>query len=310
MPSVSNSSPPTDRHAHTTWSVSRATMEESQKFDVFPPQAGVALPERAVLAQELDSQELGYQKQYSERNRDVEAARESKLVVYYQGRRNMTKFAMRCFSMLVSIIAISLSASDDQYFYFTGRAYYWCTPILLIPLLWDVVELVTIRVRGRNPGILSGWHVGVELVAFTACVLAIAFVALEYEEMVLNFDHPETPMEWKHRMLVLLALLALITVDRFGLFVFACVETYRRNESHKVEAIVRALRQIDRETSDDAKANRDARSDYQKRLPVYYRQALHVHEFGSAPAAHRELPSHPAPSEMPTDRMLPVEMGG
>ncbi|KAH9990070.1 hypothetical protein F4779DRAFT_610182 [Xylariaceae sp. FL0662B] len=258
-------------------------MEEYQKYNIFP---GQSIPEK------VDS------------NSDN------------QGTWNNAKLALRCSNFVVCIIMIGISA-DKQTDTSTLNVpnWYFCLPIALISILWDAAELIVVRVRKRNPGILPGWHVAIDFAIFGGTVTALSFVAMDLSYVFgpwASETHPTTKAT-QSRTSALLGFIALFCIVRFVLFVLACIETHRRNRAAQVERVLKALRQTDGNIKETPLAYRANDPLYQQvhgyTNDAYHGQHIPTQELSATIRYPQELSSEPAfHAEMPGDRVFPVEL--
>ncbi|KAI1120772.1 hypothetical protein F5Y10DRAFT_117242 [Nemania abortiva] len=169
---------------------------------------------------------------------------------YHQGRWNATKLALRCLSFVLSIVIIGLSAnqgvrvsnlSEDHWGFYIN--WYFTLPITLISIGTDGTELMFSFLWKRNPGLHPGWHIGIELALLGGNIVALIFISTTIPGDYTYYYFPDFPRDLGHIIIATVAFLGIFTVNRFILFVIACVDTHRYHTAAQVQLIVQTLRQ-------------------------------------------------------------------
>ncbi|KAJ8133495.1 hypothetical protein O1611_g129 [Lasiodiplodia mahajangana] len=177
-------------------------------------------------------------------------ANEGGLWSHHQGGWNVTKLVLRCLSFVLSIVIIGLSvnegirlsgASDARRFY---TSWWFTLPLALISIGVDGAELIFGFLWKRNPGIHPGWHIGIELVLLGGNIVALIFISSTIPGYYgYYYDDPNFARAISHLLIVTVAFVGIFTVNRFILFVIACVDTHRYHTAAQVQLIVQTLRQ-------------------------------------------------------------------
>ncbi|KAI2466793.1 hypothetical protein F4781DRAFT_335490 [Annulohypoxylon bovei var. microspora] len=175
-----------------------------------------------------------------------------RLIPRYSKAWTVSKLVLTISLIIAAIIILALAcvfigeAGEAQW----TAAY--ALPITIASILWNGAELITFAVRSRKDvkrGIHPGAHVGLHLCLWIACVFAVLLAVSEsisiesdirecadvassrhsyysfcddYSAMTMNGSY--IPM-----MRAVTAFFCLMTLGHFVLFVFACIDTHKRN---------------------------------------------------------------------------------
>ncbi|KAI0096780.1 hypothetical protein GGR51DRAFT_553371 [Nemania sp. FL0031] len=170
---------------------------------------------------------------------------------HHQGGWNVTKLVLRCFSFVLSIIIIALSVNEgirvsNGFNYRSGFFYinWWFTlPVSLISIVADGADLLFGFLWKRNPGIHPGWHIGLELVILGGNIVSLVFISSTIPGYYgYNYDD-SFYLTTSHIVIATVAFVGIFTINRFILFVIACVDTHRYHTAAQVQLIVQTLRQ-------------------------------------------------------------------
>ncbi|KAI1156274.1 hypothetical protein F4825DRAFT_404656, partial [Nemania diffusa] len=177
-------------------------------------------------------------------------ANEGGLWSYHRGRWNTTKFVLRCLSFVLSIGIIGVSVNEGIRVLglpgYGWRFYvdWWFTlPIALISIGVDCAELTFSFLWKRNPGLHPGWHIGIELALLGGNLVALIFISSTIPSEGAYYYDPNLPRFLQSLAVAVVTLLGIFTINRFVLFVIACVDTHRYHTAAQVELIVQTLRQ-------------------------------------------------------------------
>lgn len=173
----------------------------------------------------------------------------------YSRAWTISKLVLTILSTTIAIIIIALACV------FIGEggdgetSAYCALPIAVAAVLWNGAELITFAVRSRKDvkrGIHPGAHVGLHLCFWIACVfgvLVIVSITLSIESMIRDCAEEEGNLSsyWSYcddyhygdnlytnnmylpTLRALVAMFCLATLNHFVLFVFACIDTHKRN---------------------------------------------------------------------------------
>jgi uncharacterized membrane protein YjfL (UPF0719 family) len=99
------------------------------------------------------------------------------------------------FSIVILGLSIALAVGIDVSYSFS-ISIIWCAPLVVVTILWDIAELITLFACGKRhgqegvrQGIHPGAHVGVDLCIWLAgviCALVSGFQSSEAQYMLLN----------------------------------------------------------------------------------------------------------------------------
>ncbi|KAI0403534.1 hypothetical protein F4802DRAFT_284878 [Xylaria palmicola] len=208
---------------------------------------------------------------------------------YHRERWNLTKFVLRCISLVVVLILIGVSAADGSSYYSMNQSDWWfILPIALLTIIVDFVELLCVALLKRNPGIPPGWHIGFELALLGGNLVAVIFISSTIPSSDgYPYSYPESGIDIYFKV-VLTAFLGLFIIVRFILFVIACVDTHRYHTAAQVEMIVQALRRQNLNDSSSAAAALSA---------FYPKENINIRN----PVPLQQLPHMTHPAEDPSD---------
>ncbi|KAH8888712.1 hypothetical protein GQ53DRAFT_229253 [Thozetella sp. PMI_491] len=181
-----------------------------------------------------------------------------------RGCWSVTKIVLRCFSVIIcgAIIAVEVSTliEYERTYHSIADIAYFATPPALAAILWDKIEFLTLCIR-RGRGVHPGAHVAVELILWLGCsgmgalILRAAwnvnnllasikayyaasddYNGIDYSSYSKGDIQGINNYVTKARAAG--ALLFLVAVIRFVLFVRACVETDNRRRVRKTPTII------------------------------------------------------------------------
>ncbi|KAF2095447.1 hypothetical protein NA57DRAFT_79172 [Rhizodiscina lignyota] len=155
------------------------------------------------------------------------------------------KLSLRVFATTTSIAAIALAVivvinwedNDDILEDYTSEYYaddwtdagaYTGLGFASLAIAWNVSEFITLCVRSvRRGGIHPGSHVALDL------ILWMGFLASGLTEILIDF--------WTGASLGLCGILYVDAILHFTLFVWACIDTRRRNELSRTQSLALAM---------------------------------------------------------------------
>ncbi|KAJ3567714.1 hypothetical protein NPX13_g6669 [Xylaria arbuscula] len=106
----------------------------------------------------------------------------------------------------------------------------------------DGFELLFCFLWQRNPGIRPGWFIGAELILLGGNIVALVFLSAGLPtQWDIESDFSYGPI--RSIKIAIISFVAIFTLVRFILFVFACIETHTQHTAKQVQMIVAALRQ-------------------------------------------------------------------
>ncbi|KAI0445478.1 hypothetical protein F4803DRAFT_548202 [Xylaria telfairii] len=172
-----------------------------------------------------------------------------------QKKWNIIKLVLRALCLFLSVVdiaeLIAIETARNALDYWPSVAY----PVLAGFILWDVIELIVIIVRGSPAkGVHPGAHVGVELILFLGSTFTVA--AQAYKANWGQLGAPEWVLEenelyaWVPVALTQFSFLGLLVILRFVLFIRACVEVDRRKKDRRVQQLVLAIQKQGRNPQD------------------------------------------------------------
>ncbi|KAL7627395.1 hypothetical protein AAE478_001588 [Parahypoxylon ruwenzoriense] len=173
----------------------------------------------------------------------------------YSRAWTVCKLILTILSTVLSIIILALAcvfAGEEGYADFTA---WYAIPITVIAILWNGAELITYGVRARKDvkrGIHPGAHVGMHLCFWLASIFAILFtvsLSISVQSTIQHCaeadndrysyysycdDYYYSNGSYMNDMYLptlraMAALFCLSTINHFVLFVFACIDTHKRN---------------------------------------------------------------------------------
>jgi uncharacterized membrane protein YhaH (DUF805 family) len=163
-------------------------------------------------------------------------------VLPYSRAWHITKIMFHTLALVFSIVAVGLSASLINYFYYESYIIIWTAPQAVISICWSVAELITVCVRRAHKGIHPGAHVALHLLLWlgfaAACGLNGFFLGYalidDYSYYYGYGSRYDSYSTYTGLMQGVVAMCALLFLIHFFLFVRACIETHRRNSSPRV----------------------------------------------------------------------------
>ncbi|KAB5578007.1 hypothetical protein GE09DRAFT_537156 [Coniochaeta sp. 2T2.1] len=160
----------------------------------------------------------------------------------------------------IAIVVLAQFASDNEYYYDSWQLTFEVGFVFTaagLAILWQAAEFITIWASSTNHGIHPGANVALHLIIWLVAILAVGFLAtfvsfdLDQLSRIRNnsnnsgsgssyYDNYDAPTFARLVQLeeTLLAFSALLVVLHFVLFVRACVETHRYNNSSLVTRTV------------------------------------------------------------------------
>ncbi|KAI0521600.1 hypothetical protein F5B22DRAFT_544619 [Xylaria bambusicola] len=216
----------------------------------------------------------------------------------HQGRWNVTKLVLRSISFFIGIIIIGLSAGDGVHILTVGDDYLldwaYTFPVVFVTFATDAVELGLGFLWKRNPGIRPGWHIGAELVLLGGNVVALYLLSQRFPPDYGWFNGNRIYSTIRSIKAALIAFESILAIDRFILFVMACVDTHIYHTAVQVQMIVQALRQQNANDPTTAGLVNNAMYLEQQGIPThgYQQMPRPSHEPYPTPEYYRELPDN------------------
>ncbi|KAI1158538.1 hypothetical protein F5B18DRAFT_83745 [Nemania serpens] len=226
---------------------------------------------------------------------------------FHQGRWNATKLVLRFLSLILSIIIVAVSVPDgilisdwSDYNSYPYADWWFTLPITLISTSLDCAELAASIVWKRNPGLHPGCHIGGEVALLGGNLVAFAFISPSVDVVHTWYYDSTFPGSVGPLKAALIVFLGFFIIDRFILFVIACVETHRHHATAQIELIVEALRQHNIDNIGDPAAAAIIHNSLYPTSHLPDRQPVHeippktrpVHEPGDDAIFYRELPDN------------------
>ncbi|KAI1455985.1 hypothetical protein F4805DRAFT_253896 [Annulohypoxylon moriforme] len=215
-----------------------------------PTEPGTIQPPPATRQQPLPQSQLPYAPyQYPPQPYYTQPVR---LLPRYSKSWTFSKLILALFLVIVAIVIMALACVFVTEGGDTDWIAAYALPISIASILWNGAELITFAVRSRKDekrGIHSGAHVGLHLCFWIACVFAVLLSITEiivvqsdlrdceeertsrysYYSYCREYDDLDMGGRYLPMLRAVAAFFCLMLLVHFILFVFACIDTHKRN---------------------------------------------------------------------------------